>query len=61
MSEQQKVSGFPEQDKDTERQADDDHSTTGDGHPGRRGSTTGDGHKGARRGSTTGDGHPPRQ
>lgn len=59
MEEQKKVAGFPNVEE--ERRADDEHSTTGDGHPGRRGSTTGDGHKDDRRGSTTGDGHPPRQ
>ncbi len=56
MEEQKKVATFPA----TEKQQDDEHSTTGDGHPGRRGSTTGDG-KGDRTGSTTGDGHPPRK
>ncbi|HEX2916753.1 MAG TPA: hypothetical protein VH186_38690 [Chloroflexia bacterium] len=56
MEEQKRVAGFP----NTGQTQDDEHSTTGDGHPGRRGSTTGDG-KGSRRGSTTGDGHPPRK
>lgn len=53
---QKQVAGFPQ----TDKEMDDEHSTTGDGHPGRRGSTTGDG-KGARTGSTTGDGHPARK
>ncbi len=53
---EKKVQGFP----NAEKTKDDEHSTTGDGHPGRRGSTTGDG-KGPRKGSTTGDGHPPRK
>ncbi len=61
MEEQKKIDGFPQSDKDQARGADDKHSTTGDGHPNRRGSTTGDGHDGDKRGSTTGDGHPPRK
>ena len=55
MEEQNKVAGFPE----TGKNQDDEHSTTGDGHPPRQGSTTGDG-KLSKEGSTTGDGHPPR-
>lgn len=60
MKDEMKVSGFPDSDKMSDKQQDDEHSTTGDGHPGKRGSTTGDG-KGERKGSTTGDGHPPRK
>ncbi len=66
MEENNKVKGYPlfeGMDKNREL-VDDEHSTTGDGHPartaGKRGSTTGDGHP-DRRGSTTGDGHPNRR
>ncbi len=55
MEEQSKVAGFPQ----SSSSQDDEHSTTGDGHPPRKGSTTGDGKQG-KEGSTTGDGHPPR-
>ncbi len=61
MEENKKVSGYPlfeGMGSDRKVEGSDEHSTTGDGHPPRKGSTTGDGKD--RRGSTTGDGHPGR-
>lgn len=63
--EDNKVKGYPLfEGRGSDRElVDDEHSTTGDGHPGRRGSTTGDGHPARinNASSTTGDGHPDRE